>query len=60
MSEFHVARLVPKAKRKKKTEAAPVGVVQVHPDVMRTLKSLPGYDPRRVKIIDAETVILEN
>lgn len=55
-----IARLTPKGKRPKKRDAGPVTTHRVHPDVLRTVKKLPGYDPRRLRIVNESTVILQN
>lgn len=58
--EFHVARLVKKEKRTRRPEPEPVTVTRVHPDVMRRVQSLPGYDPRRLLIVSETEVVLVN
>ena len=56
---FHVARLVPKEK-KRKVSPSEVTVTKVHPDVLRRVRELPGYDPALMEIVDSDTVILKN
>lgn len=56
---FHVARLVPKAKKRKESPSE-VTVTKVHPDVLRRVRELPGYDPARMEVVNETTVILKN
>lgn len=55
-----IARLTPRAKRPKKRAAAPVEIQRVHPDVLRRVKELPGYDPRLLVVVSETEVILRN
>lgn len=56
---FRVSRPVKRAKRERRPDE-PVAVRRVHPDVLRTARTLHGYDPRRLVIVSETEVVLVN
>jgi hypothetical protein len=60
MAEARKTGAVQRRRRRQRRAAAPVEVTRVHPDALALAVELAGGDIRRVRVVDARTVLVRN
>ena len=60
MAEVHKSGAVKRRRRPQRCAAAPVEVTRVHPDALALAIELAEDDIRRLRVVDARTVLVRN
>jgi hypothetical protein len=60
MVEANKSGVVERKRRQQRRAAAPVKVTRVHPDALALAVELADGDIRRVRVVDARTVLVRN